>query len=74
MHTYHLVPEGRNWKLRREGAARAAMTFGSKDEAVEGSVEFMRRHGGSLRIHKHDGAFEEERTYPRSADPRKSPG
>jgi Uncharacterized protein conserved in bacteria (DUF2188) len=28
----------------------------------------------SVRIHKTDGKFQEERTYPRSADPRKSKG
>lgn len=30
--------------------------------------------GGTVRIHNEDGEFEEERTYPRSADPTKSPG
>jgi hypothetical protein len=28
----------------------------------------------SVRIHKRDGQFQEERTYPRSADPPKSKG
>lgn len=28
----------------------------------------------SVRIHKADGKLQEERTYPRAADPRKSPG
>jgi Uncharacterized protein conserved in bacteria (DUF2188) len=28
----------------------------------------------SVRIHKADGKFQEERTYPRSADPRSSAG
>jgi hypothetical protein len=33
-----------------------------------------RKHGGSLRIQKRDGTFVKERTYPRSQDPRRSPG
>jgi hypothetical protein len=74
METYHLVPEGQLWKLRKEGADRAAFTFDDKEDAITRSVDFMREHGGSLRIHKHDGTFEEERTYPRNADPRRSPG
>jgi hypothetical protein len=74
MDTYHLVFSEDEWKLRRTGAERSAMTFDSKGEAMKESVEFMRDHGGSLRIHKHTGAIQEERTYPRSADPRKSPG
>jgi hypothetical protein len=30
--------------------------------------------GGTVRIHNKDGEFDEERTYPRSADPAASPG
>lgn len=74
METYHLLPDGQQWKLRKEGAERSAFTFDNKQDAVTQSVEFVRQHGGSLRIHKHDGTFEEERTYPRSADPRSSAG
>ncbi len=29
---------------------------------------------GTVRIHREDGQFEEERTFPRSKDPRQSPG
>jgi hypothetical protein len=29
---------------------------------------------GTVRVHKQDGKFAEERTYPRSRDPRVSPG
>jgi hypothetical protein len=74
MDTYDLVPDGDDWKLRKRGTERSAMVFESKQEAMKDSTEFMRDHGGSLRIHKHNGVFQEERTYPRSTDPRQSPG
>lgn len=74
MDKYHLVSDDDQWKLRRQGAERSALTFDNKTEAVSESAAFMREHGGSLRIHKMDGEFQEERTYPRSADPRKSKG
>jgi hypothetical protein len=74
MERYDLVPDGDEWKLRKKGAERSAMVFESKQEAVQESTEFMRNHSGSLRIHNHKGVIQEERTYPRSADPRKSPG
>jgi len=32
------------------------------------------KDGGSVKIQKVDGQFQEERTYPRAADPKKSPG
>jgi hypothetical protein len=74
MDKYHLTKDEGLWKLRREGAERSALTFDNKQDAVADSAEFMREHGGSLRVHKLNGEFQEERTYPRSADPRRSPG
>lgn len=74
MDNYHLTRRDDDWKLQRQGADRAAMTFEDKKSAVEESAKFMRQHGGSLKIHSTDGKFQEERTYPRSADPRKSRG
>ncbi len=74
MDKYHLTHDGDEWKLRRQGADRSARTFENKDDAVKESAEFMREHGGALRIHKQDGTFQEERTYPRRDDPPQSPG
>jgi hypothetical protein len=74
MDNYHLTPDGDQWKLKREGAERATRAFDSKSEGVRESTEFMREHGGSLKIHKGDGTIQEERTYPRHNDPPKSKG
>lgn len=74
MHNYHLTHDDGQWKLKKEDADRATKVFDNKEEAVKESAEFMRDHGGSLKIHKQDGTFQEERTYPRSADPRDSKG
>jgi hypothetical protein len=35
---------------------------------------FLEGKTASLKIHKTDGSIQEERTYPRKADPSKSPG
>lgn len=74
MQNYHLVPDGTKWTLTREGSDAPVGTFDNKREAVESSAEFLSDRQGSLKIHTADGAIEEERTYPRSADPAKSPG
>ena len=74
MDHYHLKRDEGQWKLTRQGAHRAALTSDTKEDALKKSMEFMRDHGGSMRIHKENGQIEEERTYPRSADPRRSPG
>jgi hypothetical protein len=48
----------------------------TKAEAVTKVVAAARRgpQPVSVRIHKADGKIQEERTYPRAADPRRSPG
>ena len=49
--------------------------FESKEEALSrGALEAAIGEAGTVRIHKEDGGFDEERTFPRSADPRRSPG
>lgn len=70
---YTLKQEGDGWALKdQEGGV---ITFKSKAEATSGGqLEAIGKIGGTVRIHKEDGTFEEERTYPRSEDPRQSPG
>lgn len=74
MDNYHLVHKDDQWKLEKQGSERSIRNFETKSEAMNFIVDYMNNHGGSLKIHKQDGQFQEERTYPRSADPRKSKG
>ena len=74
MHNFHLSPEGSGWKLTSEESLITVQNFDNKEEAIRVSAGFLRGHGGSLRIHGADGRFEEERTYPRAADPGDTPG
>jgi hypothetical protein len=50
--------------------------FATKTEALaRGQLEkAIGKGGGTVRIHRQDGQFAEERTFPRSQDPRTSPG
>jgi hypothetical protein len=74
MDSYELYKEQEAWKLRQRGAERAIRTFETKEEGLRFSTDYVDSHGGSLKIKKEDGTIQEERTYPRSADPRRSPG
>ena len=74
MDNYHLVHKDDQWKFEKQGSERSIRNFETKSEAMNFSVNYMNNNGGSLKIHKRDGQFQEERTYPRSADPRKSKG
>ena len=50
--------------------------FATKTEALaRGQLEnVIGKEGGTVRFHRQDGQFAEERTFPRSRDPRSSPG
>jgi hypothetical protein len=76
MENFHLVHEDGKYKLKRENAERASKIIEStKVEAIKESRDFIKQQGGgSLKIHKNSGGFQEERTYPRSKDPKESKG
>jgi hypothetical protein len=48
----------------------------TKVEAVQNTAKVAKADADAVtvKIHKEDGRIQEERTYPRSADPRRSPG
>lgn len=64
------------WDLNRDGTRETVRTFGTKGAATKGGVleRAVGPQGGSVKIEKENGRYQEERTYPRSADPKKSPG
>lgn len=75
MDKYDFTKKDGKWRLHREDAERASKVFdGTKKEAKQEMADYMKEHGGSVRIRKLDGKFEEERTYPRKADPPQSKG
>ncbi len=74
MNNYELRKEDGQWKFQQQGAGRAIKVFPTKGEGVDFSTNYMGEHGGSLKIKKENGRIQEERTYPRKADPRETPG
>jgi hypothetical protein len=65
-----------DWVLKEDGSARVKRRFGSKADATSGGAlrKALGQGGGSVKIQKTDGTFQEERTYPKSKDPTRSPG
>lgn len=65
-----------NWKLREQGSGKVVAESDTKADLVTGGrlAKLLRGEGGSVRIKKMDNKIQEERTYPRSRDPRKSKG
>ena len=65
----------KKWDLKKEGLGELVKSFATKAAATKGGVLEKAVSGmGSVRIRKRDGKIQEERTYPRSADPRGSKG
>lgn len=74
MQNYHIKSHDGHWDLTKEGADRASISKPTKEEIVSATELFMADKTGSVKIHLANGQIEEERTYPRSADPRRSKG
>ena len=64
------------WKLVNDQTDRTVRAFDTKEEATARGVlkEAIGTEGGSVKIQKENGRYQEERTYPRSADPKSSKG
>ncbi|HEV7462720.1 MAG TPA: DUF2188 domain-containing protein [Methyloceanibacter sp.] len=61
----------KRWVLKHEGTGQAVKSFATKAAATKGGVlEKAVGKMGSVRIKKRNGKIQEERTYPRSMDPR----
>jgi hypothetical protein len=74
MDNYHITKDGDKWKLQKEGNERPSKTATTKAEIIKETQDYMSNKTGSVKIHTEDGKFQEERTYPRKADPKKSKG
>lgn len=74
MDNFYLTHKGDEWQLKREGASRPIKSFETKQEAMSFSTGYVGEKTGSLRIQKQNGQFQEERTYPRRDDPKRSKG
>ena len=68
--------EKEKWDLNRDKTGDTLKSFKTKDDATKAGVlkKTVGIEGGSVKIQKQDGDFQEERTYPRKQDPQKSKG
>jgi glutathionylspermidine synthase len=64
------------WDLHKDKTNSLIKSFETKDNATKGGVlkKTIGKEGGSVKIQKENGRFQEERTYPKSKDPKKSKG
>ena len=64
------------WDLVNDQTDRVKASYDKKAEALAGGVleGELGKAGGSVKIQKANGRYQEERTYPGSADPKESKG
>lgn len=75
---YHIAKKEGKWKATAESASKAAIVTNSL-EKMEREVKKLNPEGGVSAIYHsskgdNKGKIREERTYPRSKDPRESKG
>lgn len=71
-----VVKKGDKWVGENEGKTVRGTGAPTKDEAVKNTATVANKSPDpvTVKIHKEDGRIQEERTYPGSADPRRSKG
>jgi hypothetical protein len=71
-----VVKKNDQWVGQRGGRAVPGTRAPRKDEAVRNTARVARADSQpvTVKIHKENGRIQEERTYPRKADPRGSKG
>ena len=74
MDNYHITKKGEKWNLTKEGGQRPSKSAETKSAIIDMTRDYMKDKTGSVKIHKQDGRFQEERTYQRKDDPSKSKG
>lgn len=64
------------WQLEKDKSHEVVKTWKRKEDATAGGVleKAVGKPAGSVKIQKVDGKFQEERTYPGTADPPESKG
>lgn len=64
------------WDLKQDKGNQVLHSFRTKANATKGGAlkKVLGKKGGSVKIAKITGGYQEERTYPGSKDPRSSKG
>jgi Uncharacterized protein conserved in bacteria (DUF2188) len=71
-----VVKKGDKWVGENAGKTVRGTGAATKDQAIKNTAGVAKKapEPVSVKIHKENGRLQEERTYPRSADPRSSKG
>ena len=72
---YHVTKTPDGWQGKLEKGERASVVGKTKSEVMEKTIEMAKNNNNSqVFIHKANSRIQEERTYPRSIDPKETKG
>ena len=73
--TYHVTKTDKGWEGKLQGESKPVASGSTKKEVMQKTIGVAKKQPmAQVLIHKMDGKIQEERTYPRSSDPRSSRG
>lgn len=75
-YTLGFSEDDKKWELQNDHSDKVVKRWNTKEAATAGGVleRAVGDDGGSVKIQKMNGRYQEERTYPGSADPKASNG
>ena len=65
----HVVPHGKTWATKAEGASRVGTVAGTQREAIERAREQAQRQRVEVVIHRRDGTIRDSDSYGRDPNP-----
>ena len=68
---YHVVPNGNEWAVKREGGERASSVHGTQREAIDSGRELAKRNQTELVIHRPNGQIRDSDSYGNDPNPPK---
>jgi len=71
---FDIVYTKNKWKFKKQGSERSIKNSNNKEDLVKYMQGYMKNKTGSVKIHKKNGKYQEERTYQRADDSKSTKG
>ena len=68
---YHVVPNGDDWAVKREGSQRASSLHPTQTDAIAAGTELARTNKTELVIHRPNGKIRDSDSYGNDPNPPK---
>jgi uncharacterized protein YdaT len=65
----HVVPNGDQWSVTREGASRASRNFDTQKEAIDFGRPIAQREQTEFNVHRRDGTIRDKDSYGNDPNP-----